>query len=56
MSRFGGSANGLLDLLCHFSTHQTGFQSGDTQGVLTGKTVGGTPIRGTDSVVIVPSR
>jgi hypothetical protein len=45
--------DGLLDVLCHFSAQKTGFQLGDTQGVLTGKTVGGIPIRGTDSVVIV---
>jgi len=48
------TGDGLLDLVCHFSTQKTGFQAGDTQGVLTGKTVSGTPIRGTDSVVIVP--
>jgi hypothetical protein len=48
------NADGLLDVLCHFTTQKTLFQPGDTQGVLTGKTVGGTPIRGTDSVKIVP--
>ena len=42
------------DLMCHFDTQQTGFQSGDTTGKLKGKTVGGTPIEGTDSVRIVP--
>jgi hypothetical protein len=46
--------DGLPDLICHFTTQKTGFQSGDTQGVLTGRTVAGRPIRGTDSVVIVP--
>lgn len=45
----------LPDVVCRFATQKTGFQPGDTQGVLTGKTVGGTPIRGTDSVLIVPS-
>jgi len=49
------NGDGLPDVLCRFTTQKTGFQAGDTQGVLTGKTVGGTPIRGTDSVVIVPS-
>lgn len=44
----------LLDLVCHFDTRQAGFQDGDTHGVLKGRTVGGTPIRGTDSVRIVP--
>ncbi len=48
------NGDGLLDLVCHFSIQKTGFQTGDTQGVLTGKTVTGTPIMGTDSVVIVP--
>lgn len=45
--------DGRLDVLCHFSARRTGFQLGDTQGVLTGTTVDGTPIRGTDSVVVV---
>jgi uncharacterized repeat protein (TIGR01451 family) len=47
------NGDGLLDLICHFETQKTGFQSGDTQGVLKGKTVDGTPIKGTDSVKIV---
>jgi CSLREA domain-containing protein len=46
--------DGLLDVLCHFSARKTDFQLGDTQGVLTGNTSGGTSIRGTDSVVVVP--
>lgn len=50
------NGDGLPDLLCHFTTKRTGFQSGDTQGVLTGKTVNGAPIRGTDPVVIVPPK
>ena len=50
------NGDGVLDRLCHFSTQKTGFQSGDSQGVLTGKTIGGTPIRGADSVVIVPPK
>lgn len=33
---------------------RTAFQAGDIQGVLTGKTVAGTPITATDSVAIVP--
>ena len=44
------NVDGLLDLVCHFSTQTAGFQSGDTQGVLMGETVGGEKIRGTDSV------
>ncbi len=48
------NGDGLLDLVCHFDTPKTGFQTGDTVGVLKGKTVTGTPIKGTDSIRIVP--
>ena len=43
----------LPDVVCHFFTQLTGFQPGDTQGVLKGQTVIGTAIVGTDSVRIV---
>jgi hypothetical protein len=46
--------DGLLDLVCNFNTQNTGFVSGDTVGILKGKTVDGIPVRGTDSVRIVP--
>jgi hypothetical protein len=49
------NGDGLLDLVCHFHTPLTGFQTGDRAGVLKGKTVSGTPIYGADSVVIIPS-
>jgi hypothetical protein len=49
------NGDGRSDVLCRFSTQKAGFQSADVEGVLTGKTVGGTSIRGTDSVVIVSS-
>jgi hypothetical protein len=39
---------------CHVTTQRTPFQAGDIRGGLTGKTVAGTPITGTDSVAIVP--
>jgi hypothetical protein len=42
------------DLVCHFDSEAAGFLTGDTQGVLNGKTWGGVAIRGTDSVRIVP--
>ena len=45
--------DGLPDLMCHFDTQETDFQSGDTEGVLKGTTLDGTPITGTDSVRIV---
>jgi hypothetical protein len=53
----GEDVNGdtLLDLVCHFHTQTAAFESGDTQGILKGKTVGDIPIIGTDSVRIVPA-
>ena len=48
------NGDGVDDLLCHFDTAATGFVEGDTEGVLKGRTVDGTPIEGRDSVRIVP--
>jgi hypothetical protein len=45
--------DGLPDLVCHFNTQGTGFQQGDTVGILKGTTLDGTPIIGSDSVNIV---
>jgi hypothetical protein len=42
----------LPDLICSFRNRLTGFQVGDTQGMLKGKTLQGTPIMGTDSVLV----
>lgn len=52
----GGDMNGdgILDLVCHFHTQAAAFHSGDTQGILKGETIDGTPITGKDSVRIVP--
>jgi hypothetical protein len=47
------NGDGRLDLVCLFTTQATGFQSGDTEGILKGRTVGGTPIEGRDAVRIV---
>jgi hypothetical protein len=47
------NGDGFLDQVCHFDTSLTGFQLGDTEGVLTGLTVEGTPIEGRDSVTIL---
>ncbi len=49
-------ANGdaFLDLVCHFDTQKTGFQCGDTEGLLRGQLLDGTPIHGSDAVKIVP--
>jgi hypothetical protein len=43
----------LLDQVCHFYTRLTGFQVGDIEGILKGKTVDGVPMEGRDSVRIV---
>jgi hypothetical protein len=48
------NGDGLIDLVCHFNTQQTGFQMGDTQGILKGRTLQGTHFMGRDSVRIVP--
>ncbi len=48
------NGDGLLDRVCHFKTQSAGFQSGDTAGVLKGRTLTGIPISGTDSVRLVP--
>jgi len=48
------NGDGLPDLVCHFDTQGTGFHSGDTLGVLMGKTFQGTPIVGQEAIVIVP--
>ncbi|MCH8990700.1 MAG: hypothetical protein IIA44_02975 [Acidobacteria bacterium] len=45
--------DGLLDVVCHFNNQATGFQIGDTEGVLRGFTQGGRPFEGVDSVRIV---
>jgi len=47
------NADGFSDLICHFETEATGFQEGDVQGVLKGKTVSGTLFIGADSVRIL---
>jgi hypothetical protein len=49
-----GNRDGLVDLICHFSTQKTGFQIGDTEGILKGRTLQGTQLLGRDSVSIVP--
>jgi serine protease len=47
------NGDGRRDLVCQFSVQQTGFQLGDTVGILRGRTVGGVAIEGRDSVLIV---
>ena len=45
--------DGLLDVVCHFYTQDTGFQVGDTKGILKGMTQGGLTFWGEDSVRIL---
>lgn len=45
--------DGLPDMVCRFNTQSTGFLTGNTQGVLKGKTMRGVKIKGVDSVRIV---
>ncbi len=46
------NGDGRADLVCRFTVKATAFQIGDTLGVLTGRTIGGSQIHGTDSVHI----
>jgi hypothetical protein len=54
-NRSGSDVNsdGLLDLVCHFQTQSTGFQMGNTEGILKGVTLDGIAIQGTDIVRIL---
>ena len=46
--------DGLLDLVVHVSTEALQLSVTDTEAVLEGKTSDGTPIRGQDTVRVVP--
>lgn len=48
--------DGDLDLICHFGTQETGIKPDDTEACVDGFTFDGLPIRGCDSVRIVPPR
>jgi hypothetical protein len=50
------NADKSRDLICFFYTGETGFQCGDTQGILRGKTKDGILIEGSDLVKIIPCR
>ena len=50
------NADGLPDLVAHFYTQLTAFQSIDTQGNLKGQTVDGIPLSGSDLVRLVPGK
>lgn len=47
------NGDGLGDLVLHFRTEQTGVQCGDTSVSITGATVSGVPILGSDSITTV---
>jgi hypothetical protein len=53
-SRDDVNGDGLLDLVLHFRTQQTGLQSSDTQACLAGQTQSGIPFEGCDSIRIEP--
>jgi hypothetical protein len=46
------NGDGRLDLVCKFDTKKSGFQLGNTVGVLRGRTVAGARFEGTDVVTI----
>ncbi|MBM4241360.1 MAG: hypothetical protein FJ150_06850 [Euryarchaeota archaeon] len=46
--------DGYIDMILQFKTLETSIQLGDTVAKLTGKTVNGIPIKGTDSIMTVP--
>ena len=48
------NGDGLLDLVVHVSTSALQLSETDTEAVLEGKTSDGTPIRGKDTVRVVP--
>jgi len=48
------NGDGLPDLVCHFTTVAAGFQAGDAQGILKGKTVKNVHLQGSDTIRIVP--
>jgi hypothetical protein len=48
------NGDGLPDLMCHFSTPLEAFGSANTRAYLRGMTVSGTPIQGSEAIVIVP--
>ena len=47
--------DGLKDIVVHVSTDALELSESDTEAILQGKTLDGTPIRGTDSIRVVPS-
>ncbi len=50
------NGDGLPDLVCHFYTEATGFHSGNTQGVMKGKSKSGVLMAGSDAIRIARAR
>lgn len=50
------NGDGILDLLSHYATQQTGISAGDMGACVTGSLLDGTPIRGCDTLQLVPKR
>ena len=46
--------DGLLDLICHFNTQETGLSVDDIEAILRGQTLDGVAIEGSDTVRVVP--
>ncbi len=48
------NGDGLLDLVCHFNSQQTGLVAGDTLAILEGTTVAGIKLTGSEAIRTVP--
>ncbi|MBW2274366.1 MAG: VCBS repeat-containing protein [Deltaproteobacteria bacterium] len=45
--------DGVLDLLSHYRTQETGIATGDAEVCLTGETLDGVPLEGCDEIVVI---